>query len=133
MNRLFLALGASLLAVLALAQDRSTAAAGADVYFIAPRAGRHQVRQHGPSSSVDRYGPERTEARCAAAGHGQDRAFRQGPDGDHPDAAAGQAYARAAVRGLSASVLQSAAALEEDHHHRGLNPLRLSSWRDPCA
>ena len=39
MNRLFLALGASLLAAMALAQDRSTAAAGAEVYFIAPRDG----------------------------------------------------------------------------------------------
>ena len=39
MNRLFLALGASLLAAMALAQDRSTAAAGAEVYFIAPRNG----------------------------------------------------------------------------------------------
>ena len=39
MNRLFLALGASLLAAMALAQDRSTAPAGAEVYFIAPRDG----------------------------------------------------------------------------------------------
>ena len=45
MNRLFLALGASLLAATALAQDRSTAAAGAEVYFIAPRDG---ATVHGP-------------------------------------------------------------------------------------
>jgi hypothetical protein len=45
MNRLFLALGASLLAAMALAQDRSTAAAGAEVYFIAPRDG---ATVHGP-------------------------------------------------------------------------------------
>ena len=45
MNRLFMALGASLLAAMALAQDRSTAAAGAEVYFIAPRDG---ATVHGP-------------------------------------------------------------------------------------
>src|SRR5258706_14818364 len=45
MNRLFLTLGASLLAAMALAQDRSTTAAGAEVYFIAPRDG---ATVHGP-------------------------------------------------------------------------------------
>src|SRR6202795_4942438 len=45
MNRLFLALGASLLAAMALAQDRSMSAAGAEVYFIAPRDG---ATVHGP-------------------------------------------------------------------------------------
>jgi hypothetical protein len=45
MNRFFLALGASLLAAVALAQDRSTAAAGAEVYFITPRDG---ATVHGP-------------------------------------------------------------------------------------
>ena len=45
MNRLFLTLGASLLATRAPAQERSTAAAGAEVYFIAPRDG---ATVHGP-------------------------------------------------------------------------------------
>jgi hypothetical protein len=45
MNRLFLVLGASLLAAMALAQDRPTAAAAAEVYLIAPRGG---AKIHGP-------------------------------------------------------------------------------------
>src|ERR1700744_6438098 len=39
MNRLLLALGASVLAVAAFAQDRQPAPAGAEVYFIAPSNG----------------------------------------------------------------------------------------------
>jgi hypothetical protein len=39
MNRLSMALAATLLAGMALAQDRSSAPAGAEVYFIAPRDG----------------------------------------------------------------------------------------------
>ena len=39
MNRLLLALGASVLAAAAFAQDRQPAPAGAEVYFIAPRNG----------------------------------------------------------------------------------------------
>jgi Domain of unknown function (DUF4399) len=39
MNRLLLGLGASILAVTAFAQDRQPAAAGAEVYFIAPSDG----------------------------------------------------------------------------------------------
>ena len=39
MNRLLLALGASVLAAAAFAQDRQSAPAGAEVYFIAPRNG----------------------------------------------------------------------------------------------
>jgi hypothetical protein len=45
MNRLILALGASALAALALAQDRMPAAAGAEVYIISPRDG---ATVHGP-------------------------------------------------------------------------------------
>lgn len=45
MSRVLLALGAGLLATLALAQDRTPATAGAEVYFIAPRDG---ARIHGP-------------------------------------------------------------------------------------
>jgi len=45
MNRILLALGAGLLATMALAQDRTPAAAGAEVYFIAPRNG---AKVHGP-------------------------------------------------------------------------------------
>jgi hypothetical protein len=39
MNRVLLALGASVLAAAAFAQDRQPAPAGAEVYFIAPRNG----------------------------------------------------------------------------------------------
>jgi hypothetical protein len=45
MNRLAMALGATLLATMALAQDRAPAATGAEVYFIAPRDGQ---KIHGP-------------------------------------------------------------------------------------
>src|ERR1700686_4917031 len=45
MNRVLLALGAGLLATMALAQDRAPAPAGAEVYFIAPRNG---AKVHGP-------------------------------------------------------------------------------------
>ena len=45
MNRILLALGAGLLATMALAQDRTPAATGAEVYFIAPRNG---AKVHGP-------------------------------------------------------------------------------------
>jgi hypothetical protein len=45
MNRVLLALGAGLLATMALAQDRAPAPTGAEVYFIAPRNG---AKVHGP-------------------------------------------------------------------------------------
>jgi len=45
MNRLFLVLGASLIAALAVAQDRAAPAANAEVYFIAPLNG---ATVHGP-------------------------------------------------------------------------------------
>ena len=45
MNRVLLALGASVLAVAAFAQDRQPAPAGAEVYFIAPSNG---ATVHGP-------------------------------------------------------------------------------------
>ena len=45
MNRVLLALGASILTVAAFAQDRQPAPAGAEVYFIAPRDG---ATVHGP-------------------------------------------------------------------------------------
>jgi hypothetical protein len=45
MNRLAMALGATLLATMALAQDRAPAATGTEVYFIAPRDGQ---KIHGP-------------------------------------------------------------------------------------
>ncbi len=45
MNRVLLALGASVLAAAAFAQDRQPAPAGAEVYFIAPRNG---AVVHGP-------------------------------------------------------------------------------------
>jgi Domain of unknown function (DUF4399) len=45
MNRVLLALGVGLLATLALAQNRTPAATGAEVYFIAPRNG---AKIHGP-------------------------------------------------------------------------------------
>jgi hypothetical protein len=45
MNRLSLALAATLLATMALAQTRTTAPSGAEVYFIAPRDG---AKIHGP-------------------------------------------------------------------------------------
>jgi hypothetical protein len=45
MNRVFLALGAILLATVALAQDRAPSPAGAEVYFITPRDG---AKIHGP-------------------------------------------------------------------------------------
>jgi Domain of unknown function (DUF4399) len=45
MNRVFLALGLSLLAVLAAAQERTAPAANAEVYFISPRDG---ATVHGP-------------------------------------------------------------------------------------
>src|SRR5882757_2577173 len=45
MNRILLSLGAGLLATRALAQDRTPAAAGAEVFFIAPRDG---AKVHGP-------------------------------------------------------------------------------------
>jgi Domain of unknown function (DUF4399) len=45
MNRLILALGASALAAIAFSQDRTPAAAGAEVYFISPQNG---ATVHGP-------------------------------------------------------------------------------------
>jgi Domain of unknown function (DUF4399) len=45
MNRVLLVLGAGLLATMALAQNRTPAATGAEVYFIAPRNG---AKIHGP-------------------------------------------------------------------------------------
>ena len=45
MNRLAMGLGATLLAAAAMAQDRMPAAAGAEVYIIAPRDGQ---KIHGP-------------------------------------------------------------------------------------
>lgn len=45
MNRVLLAFGASVLAAAAFAQDRGSAPAGAEVYFIAPRNG---ATVHGP-------------------------------------------------------------------------------------
>jgi hypothetical protein len=45
MNRLLMAFGAMLLATMALAQDHTAAAAGAEVYFIAPSDG---AKIHGP-------------------------------------------------------------------------------------
>lgn len=45
MNRLSLVLAATLLATMALAQTRTTAPSGAEVYFIAPRDG---AKIHGP-------------------------------------------------------------------------------------
>jgi hypothetical protein len=45
MNRVLLALGAGLLATMALAQDRTPAATGAEVFFLAPRDG---AKVHGP-------------------------------------------------------------------------------------
>jgi hypothetical protein len=45
MNRVLLVLGVGLLATMALAQNRTPAATGAEVYFIAPRNG---AKIHGP-------------------------------------------------------------------------------------
>ncbi len=45
MNRLLLALGVSLLATLAVAQERAAPVAGAEVYFISPKNG---AIEHGP-------------------------------------------------------------------------------------
>ena len=44
MNRLFLVLGATLIASLAMAQDRIAPAANAEVYLIAPRNGATVIR-----------------------------------------------------------------------------------------
>jgi len=45
MNRLLFALGLTLIASLAVAQERTPAAANAEVYFIAPQTG---AKLHGP-------------------------------------------------------------------------------------
>ncbi len=141
MNRVIPVLAAALLATVALAQDRPAAPAGAEVYIIAPRDG---AKIHGPVTvrfglkgmgiapagvKFDNTGhhhllidTDLSEVKVDAALPATDKIvhFGKGSNGDHADAGAGQTHARTVVRGLPAPVVRSAAALEENHHHRGL-------------
>ncbi len=127
------------LASLALAQERTPAPAGAEVYIISPKNGAHvhapvlvQFGLKGMGIApagvkfdntghhhllIDTDAPADLE--CAAAGQRAHRALRQGADRDDAQPRARQAHPAAAVRRYEPRAAQPAGHVAQDHHHRG--------------
>ena len=146
MIRSVLALAICMLAAFAVAADRMAAPAGAEVYFIAPHDG---AKVHGPVTvrfglkgmgiapagvKFDNTGHHHllvdtdiSELNLDAPMPATDKIlhFGKGQTETRSDAGTRQAHAAAGVRGLPAHLVRSAAALEENHHHRGLGILTM--------